>query len=268
MGSASVRPARLSRPGCVIHYRRRESTSGRWVVFLHGASMDGAMFDAQLAAVPDEVGIACWDARGHGRSCLSGPFRFGDMLADLHALVGTLDAQELVLIGQSMGGNLAQAFVDDAPGTVDRLVLIDCTANHGLLSALERLALRSTRLVLSAYPWGVAVRQSARACGTSPATMAYAQQCLRRMGKARFVEVMGFWRQALDPDPSYRFLLPVLGLIGDHDTSGNIPTAMNRLAQQDPNVHLETIVGAGHNSNMDQPDQVNTAILRFATDPR
>lgn len=250
-----MRGAHLTRPGCVVHYRRRESTSGRWVVFLHGAGMDGRMFDAQVEALPREVGIACWDARGHGRSRLDGPFRYGDLLDDLHALVDGLDARDLTLVGHSMGGNLAQSYVDARPGAAARLVLVDCTANHGPLSRLDRLALRSTRLVLTMYPWDVAVRQSARACGVEPATVAYAERCLSEMGKDRFIEVMDFWREALDPRPGHRMPVPTLALVGDHDRSGNVRAALTRLATDDPRVTLAVIDDAGHNAPWTAPSR-------------
>ncbi len=263
MSIDDVRPSRLSRPGCEVAYNTRASTSGRWVVLLHGAGMDGHMFDAQLPALPDDVGIVCWDARGHGASTLDGPFRYTDMLDDLVALVELLDPVDLTLVGQSMGGNLAQSYVAAHPDGVSRLVLIDCSDNHGPLAWLQRLALRSTPLVMRAYPCRALVDQSARACGTRPATIAYAADRLRRTGRERFIEVMRFWTDALTPDPPYRLPVPTLAIVGAEDRSGNIAAAMAALAARDPQVRLETVPSAAHNANMDQPDLVNELLADF-----
>ena len=259
MTAASIES--LVRPDCVIRYRKVPSSDGSWFVFLHGAGVDGHMFDAQLAGLPHDSGAVCWDARAHGSSPLDGPFRYEDMLDDLHALLGTVDATTLTLVGQSMGGNLAQSYVDAHPGTVHRLVLIDCTANHGPISRLELLALRSTGTILRAYPWAMAVRQSARACGVTRQTRAYAERCLRRMGKSRFIEVMGFWHAALRPDPGYGFALPVSMIVGREDRAGNIHEASTALAARDANVRLTVVERAAHNSNMDRPDAVNEVIF-------
>lgn len=256
----------FQRPGSTLHYRFRPSHSGRVIVFLHGAGMDGRMFDAQLAALPDGDGVVCWDARGHGRSTLEGAFRFDDMVADLDALVTSIDAHRVILVGQSMGGNLAQTYVNRHPERVAGLVLIDCTANHAPLSRLDLLGLRSTRAVLTFYPWQLAVKQSARACGRDPRTAAYAADCLRRIGKRRFIEVMDFWREALRPDATYRMPVPTLALLGDKDRSGNIAKALPLLAASDPSVQLVTIPDAAHNSNMDQPATTNRALLSFLQD--
>ena len=253
----------LDRPGCRLAYRHRASAHGAWVVFLHGAGMDGHMFDAQIAAVPAETGVVCWDARAHGVSTLRGRFRYGDMCRDLEALIGSLHAETLCLVGQSMGGNLAQTYVDRNPGAVDRLVLINCTDNHGPLSLMDRAALRSTPGILRLYPWSLTVRQAARACGATEGTVAYAEQALRRVGKRRFAEIMGFGTEALEPSVSARLPVPTLALLGAEDRTGNIRTAMSRLARIDPQVELVTLPGAAHNSNMDQPAATNAALRAF-----
>lgn len=235
----------------------RDSTSGQWVFFLHGAGMDSHMFDAQLPSIPPEIGVVAWDARGHGRSDLSVPFRYTDMLDDLHAVIQQITPRTLALVGQSMGGNLAQSYVARHPETVHALMLIDCTDNHGPLTAVEKWSLRATRPILAAYPWSWTVRQSARACGLNPETVAYATRCLQRMGKARFVDVMGFWGDCLTPDATYRFPCVTRAVIGQQDKTGNIATALHRLAARDPRVELTTIPDAAHNSNMDQPTLTN-----------
>jgi pimeloyl-ACP methyl ester carboxylesterase len=51
-------------------------------------------------------------------------------------------------------------------------------------------------------------------------------------------------------------------LLGDHDRLGSIAKAMPAMAQRE-GVSLQVVRGAGHCSNMDQPHEVNTAILRF-----
>ncbi|MCB4207261.1 alpha/beta fold hydrolase [Arthrobacter sp. UM1] len=260
---SDLREMVLDRPGCVVHYRRREAQHGRWVVFLHGAGMDGHMFDAQLAALPSDVGAVCWDARGHGQSKLNDEFRYPDMCEDLHALISTLGPNAVTLVGQSMGGNLAQSYLDRHPDRVARLVLIDCTDNHGPLTLREKLALRCTKAVLSVCPWNALVRQSARVCGRSAATVDYAESCLRQVGKRRFIEIMGFWADCLAPDPAYRLSVPTLALVGEQDRSGNIRKAMQRLTDRNAETILVTLLNAAHNSNMDDPAAANEALIDF-----
>lgn len=253
----------LRRPDCEVLVRRRDSESGEWVVFLHGAGMDGRMFDAQLPAVPDDWGICAWDARGHGGSSFDGRFTFADLAGDLAALLQTLPASRIALVGQSLGGNLAQFHVAAHPGAITRLALIDCTDNHGSLSRGEQALLALSVPILAAYPWRLAVRQSAAACGTTQATREYAERALLATGGRRFLQVLDAARRALHPDPTYQIPVPTLLLLGEHDRSGNIATAMRSWPDRDPQTRLVVVPGAAHNANQDAPDVVNAELAAF-----
>lgn len=258
----------LERPGCRLHVRRREAARGRWVVLCHGAGMDGHMFDALLPDLPEDVGICVWDARGHGRSALEGPFRYADMVADFDALVETLGAIDLTLVGLSMGGNLVQSHAAQHPTSARRLVLLDCTDNHGPLSRAERAQLASAGPILRALPWRWTVRSSSVACGTEAGTRKYTARCMGSMGRRRFAEVMAALREALVPDPAYRLPVPTLLMMGTEDRSGNIASAMGALAARNPaTARLVMIEGAAHISTMDRPDAVGRALAEVLREP-
>lgn len=253
----------IERPNATIHLRQRRSADGRWVVFLHGAGMDGHMFDAQIPAIPDDIGVCVWDARGHGRSTLEGRFAYRDMVDDLVAILAGLHAREVTLVGQSLGGHLAQSMAEQHPEDITRVVLINCSDNHGPLTRLERLGLVLFEPLMRLWPWAAAVKASAKACGNEPSTVEYAQRALESMGRRRFLEVMDFSADVLQPDPAHRFAVPALLLCGDDDTTGNVRAAMPRLAERDPRTRLVIIPGAAHNSNMDRPEETNQHLVDF-----
>lgn len=258
----------LERPACRVHVRRREATRGRWVVLCHGAGMDGRMFDALLPDLPEDLGICVWDARGHGRSALEGPLRYADMVDDLDALVESLGATDLTLVGLSMGGNLVQSHVARHPSSAQRIVLLDCTDNQGPLSRAERAQLASAGPILRLLPWRWTVRASAAACGTETRTREYTARCMERMGRRRFAEVMVALREALVPDPAYRLPIPTLLMMGTKDRSGNIASAMRALAARNPaTARLVMIEGAAHISTMDRPAAVGRALAEVLREP-
>jgi pimeloyl-ACP methyl ester carboxylesterase len=80
--------------------------------------------------------------------------------------------------------------------------------------------------------------------------------------KKSYVEILMRTTDVLHVEPDFRFHLPVLMLLGEHDRLGNIAKAMPVMAQRE-SVTLVTVRGAGHMSNMDQPVEVNAAILSF-----
>lgn len=253
----------LERPGSRVLVRRRESANGRWVVLLHGAGADGDMLEPQIPAVPADWGVCVWDARGHGRSSLERPFRYTDMLDDLSALVSTLSAERLCLVGQSMGGNLAQSFVDRRPDAVAALVLIGCVANHAPLTAGERLQLKLAPAILRAYPWRTMVRQSAELSCVNESGRAYLTRVLTTTGRRRFAEIMAFSADALRPDPTHRMPVPTLALLGDHDRAGRIREQLTVWPERDPGVEFVEVPDAGHIANLDAPGFVNAQLARF-----
>lgn len=98
------------------------------------------MFLEQYKIFDPTYHLIAWDARGHGLSTLKEGqrFCFEDMVSDLKKLYKIYGIDEAVLIGQSMGGNLAQEIAYHYPEYISKLILIDCTNNTGKLTRLEK----------------------------------------------------------------------------------------------------------------------------------
>ena len=251
--------------GCRIHYWHRAADTPNYVIFLHGAGCDHRMFGPQISAFDSRYNLLLWDARGHGLSRLpqNKRFTFEDMIDDFFKLCEIYKISNAILIGQSMGGNLAQEILYRKPEMVSKLVLIDCTKNTGRLTAMEKLTLKLTKPIFYCYPWKTLICQSADACGNTEAVKQYVRDCFARMKRSDFIEVIMSLVACLHEDEAYRFPKPVLLLCGTDDRSGNIRKIAAPWAESDPNCTLRMIHGAGHNSNQDNPDAVNKAICEF-----
>lgn len=254
----------LTRPGCQVHYQYRQSRSGRWAVFLHGAGADAHSFSPQLDAVPADIGVLAWDARGHGRSRLTEgvPFRYADMVDDLYALLDEHSVRRADFIGQSMGGNLAQTVARRSPERVDHLVLIDCTDNYRRLWPSEKAGLALAKAALRLSPWWSIVTATATACGIMPKTQAYVAATMHDLGKRHFLEVMDYWNDA-HIDDNFRLGRPTLLILGALDMTGNIAYAMTVWPLKDPLAKLVVVPWAAHMANRDQPWLVNRSIRKF-----
>lgn len=116
------------------------------VLLVHGLGEHAGRY-AHVAAALRAWGWASvsYDHRGHGRSDGKRGVlrRADDLVTDLATVVDTVrpaDGTPFVLLGHSMGGNLAARFVADAVRPVDGLVL-SSAALTGRLSAWQRVQL-------------------------------------------------------------------------------------------------------------------------------
>ncbi|GAA1329366.1 alpha/beta fold hydrolase [Saccharothrix algeriensis] len=251
----------LRRDGAVLRYRDLPGPR-RPVVFVHGAGMDHRMFDAPALAL-HRAGhrVILWDLRGHSGSDLGTGVRFTATaaFADLVALLDHLAVRRPVLVGHSLGGNLAQALVRRLPDRAHGLIVLDATWNTGPLSTAERFLLRLAAPSLALVPASRLPRLMARASAITPRGIAESEAAFARIPKRVFLDVWRATASLVDPDPGYRTPIP-LGLVrGEHDRTGNIATAMPRWAAAEA-VGEHVIAGAGHNVTLDAPDATTTVI--------
>jgi non-heme chloroperoxidase len=96
-----------------------EEGDGPAIVLLHGWSMSGRFFEAQMGGALPGHRVVVPDFRGHGRSekVLSG-HTVDNYAADIHLLLGELAIERPLLVGWSMGAMVAleyvKAFGDDS----------------------------------------------------------------------------------------------------------------------------------------------------------
>jgi pimeloyl-ACP methyl ester carboxylesterase len=99
--------------------------SGRPIVLLHGLSDDHGLWRHVAPAVADGAEVIAVDLPGHGRS---GPIpdgaTIGWMAAEVAALLDELDLRDVVLVGLSMGGGVAQTVAIDHPARIGALGLV------------------------------------------------------------------------------------------------------------------------------------------------
>lgn len=257
----------LERPGAVIRFRD-SGGSGRPVVFLHGAGMDHTSFAAQAAAARDAGYRAVLvDQRAHGLSPLAQGARFtaADALDDLVALIEDLELDRPVLVGHSMGGNLAQSFARAHPTRLSGLIVVGATWNAGPLTRAERIQLRLAMPVLRMIPASQLSVLAAKSSAVSPAAVEDIRRVFARMPKRVFVDVLRETASFVAPDPSHRTPVPLALVVGAEDATGNILTAMRAWAVAE-GVRLHEIPGAGHVVMLDAPDAASAAILDVLRD--
>ena len=97
-----------------------------WLAFLPGLTADHRLFDRQMEHFSGKANCLVWDPPAHGDSR---PFAL-DFTMDgfahmLHDVLADAGATKPVLVGQSMGGYVSQAFIDLYPGEAAGFISVD-----------------------------------------------------------------------------------------------------------------------------------------------
>ena len=255
-------PHTLPRDGFNLHYWTGGQTDAPLVVFTHGATIDHHEWDATLPLVGAHFRILTWDVRAHGLS-RPAPFSLAQAENDLLTLLDTLQTDQAIFVGHSMGGNLHQELVFHHPERVRAMAFLDCTWNFQKLTALEQFGLSLAEPIFRLYSYKALVDQSLAATAISPESQDLLRQSMGSLTKAEFIQIMMATSVCLHAEPGYQINKPLLLMVGDQDKTGNIRQAMPRRASQEPDCRLVVIPNARHAPNLDNPTVFYQALLDF-----
>jgi 3-oxoadipate enol-lactonase len=242
--------------------------AGPLAIFLHGIGGNRTNWRDQLPAFGQDFHAVAWDARGYGDSDdYEGPLDFGDFAADLRRVLDHFNAKRAHLIGLSMGGVIALDFVSRYQDRVATLTLCDSSPGFGSLSQARRaefIRLRQEPLLAGKEPRDIAPAVAQSLLGRNPRAGAFEQlvASMSALHKQSYVKTI-----AATVNYSRKFDLkkvsaPTHVVVGEQDTL-TPPATSREMARRIPGAHLTIIEGAGHLSNIEQPEIFNRAVLDF-----
>jgi len=252
--------------GARLHYDLSGDQAGEPIVFVHGFSLDRRVWDDQLPAFGTVHRVLRYDARGFGRSSL--PTTEYDHADDLRALVDHLGLGPVHLVGLSMGGGIAARFALAHPDATRSLVLVDAA--------------------IPGYRWSPpfgalfpALQQAARERGVAVARELWLASDLFEPARERpavaakleaiVADYSGWHWLHRNPEraeaPSAldridRVEAPTLLVVGERDLP-DFHDVADRIAARLPGAERVRIPGAGHMSNIEEPDRFDAAVLAF-----
>lgn len=256
----------LHRAGCAIHYWLGGPADRPLLVFMHGATMDHRMFNAQVAAFAAEYRVLVWDARGHGRSRPTGSgFSLELCAGDMLAILDEIGVEQAVLCGQSLGGYIAQHIYMLAPQRVQAMIVIGSTPLAKAYSQLEIWTLQVTMPLFKLWPYRHLTKVVARNTAVTPAVQSYALEASRQISRQDFLTIWQAVTMAIDEKgrPDWRIDVPLLLMHGEHDRTGTIKRDMPLWAETEPDAAFHIIPDAGHNANQDNTAVTNQLIRAF-----
>ncbi|MGI5243315.1 alpha/beta fold hydrolase [Dactylosporangium sp. CA-139066] len=126
-GDRAVRHFTIHHDGVTIPVSR--GGRGRLLVLCPGLNSTQADLRELTELLRHDHDVVTFDLRGHGRASAADRYSFEAFLSDLGAVMAELERLDLpatpVLVGYSLGADLAVHYASEHPGTVAELVLID-----------------------------------------------------------------------------------------------------------------------------------------------
>jgi 3-oxoadipate enol-lactonase len=237
---------------------------GKPLVLIHAFPLDGQMWTDTAQALSSRCRVIVPDMRGFGESDLgAGDPSIADMADDVATLLDSLGIKRAAVGGLSMGGYVALAFAARYPARLERLILADTRAAADSDAAR---AGRADALALVEEQGVAALVERQLAVLLSPAASETVREQVRSLGKQR-PEGVSAGIRALRDRPDRRAELsaiacPTLVIVGTEDKISP-PAEMAEMSSEIPGASLVEIPGAGHLSNLEQPNHFATAVANF-----
>lgn len=235
--------------------------------FLHGLTADHSMFDGQIPAFEKEYNLLTWDTPAHGQSRPFDEFDFADTSDYIKIILDNNAVEQVVLIGQSLGGFLAQSFIKRYPDRVKGFVSIDSTPyGSGYYSRLDIWILKQVEWMAHLYPLRWMKKAMARQVSATSKAYNNMMQMLSPYGKNELCHLMGLgYAGFLDDNCELEIPCPVLLILGEKDKTGKV-AQYNKEWTRRTGYPLKIINEAAHNVNVDKPEEVNNCIRAFLSD--
>ncbi len=258
-----------------MYYEEHGSPTAEPVVLIMGFGLSAAAWAPQIPALAERHYVVAFDNRGAGRtSAPAGAYTIPQMAADTLGLLEHLNIDGAHIIGQSMGGMIAQEFTIAHPDRVQSLVLA-CTTPGGPRSA-------GYDVLVDDIKRGLEIENLQEAA--TPEAM---QEFALRMFTPEFLKNPGpgFAQIVADVMQHPQTLDGMRGQIHacrDHDTFDRLgqitadtlviagdgdpwilPENARILAERIPNAELYIVKDARHGFMAEKPDETNRVILDF-----
>lgn len=248
--------------GITFHCRVDGPADAPWLVFSNSLATDLSMWDPQAAHFSRSHRVLRYDQRGHGRTeAPAGRYSFATLLTDALAVMDALQVARAHFCGLSMGGATAMGLAQQAPGRLDRVVVCDSPCASTPASAQQW----EERIVVAQKQGMAALVEPTVGRWFPPETVAANPPHLRKIRQMiAATPVDGFIGCAAAlGDHDYRSAVagvtrPVLFVAGEKD--GTTPAAMRQMQRELVGSRYVEMPGAGHISNLDQPDLFNRAL--------
>jgi 3-oxoadipate enol-lactonase len=241
---------------------------GPVVLFLHGIGGNRTNWRDQLPGFAPHYMAVAWDARGYGLSDgYDGALDFADVSADLARLLDHLQTDQAHLVGLSMGGRIAADFYFREPGRVASLTLVDTHTGFAALTPAQREEYIESRLTplkagKTVADIGPVVADKLLGPDATPEVRARLVESIANLRQEFYMKSVAATVKQDNIGDYSAIRVPTHVMVGEHDPL-TTPAMCKELAELVPGATYTVIPGAGHLSNIENPEDFNRDALAF-----
>ncbi len=246
---------------------------GEPIVLIAGYTCDHLAFDALIEHLSNEYQLVLFDNRAVGQTKIpGGSFSIKDMANDTLHLIEELNLKKPALLGQSMGGAIAQTLAVYYPSNINKIILLNSVSHYNFVpvTALEtllnlrKLGISFDILMNATLPWLFSSNYLAKVnqidrLKKAALNIAYPQSLMDQ--ERQFNALKSFDLR----DRLQDILLPTLIVASEEDALISV-NEVRQLAKSIKNSEFHIIPG-GHASTMEQPEKLSEVIIEFLQSP-
>lgn len=254
--------------GINVSYLEEGPPTGLPVIFIHGFPFNKEMWEKQLSVLNETHRCIAYDVRGHGNSERGAAlFSIPQFADDLFFFMDALKIEKAVLAGLSMGGYIALHAIQQQPQRITGLILCDTQCAADSDEAREK----RKKTIAFIQKNGVSV---------------YAEESLTNLFAPASItdkkDEVTFIKETILKTPAenicltlqaladrketcssvFQITVPVCILVGKEDKI-TTPAMARKMQALINHSSLHIIEGAGHLSNLENPEQFNTHVKTF-----
>jgi pimeloyl-ACP methyl ester carboxylesterase len=247
--------------GLRVHYLDWGGSGKRPLIMLHGIARTAHSFDHIAPQFNTSYHVIAMDLRGHGDSAWSteGAYLVEDYVKDLEALLDHLNLRNVVLLGNSTGGRVAQVYAGIHPDRVASLIVEDVGPERPA-DVADNFA---RRVQAEANGWASEDELVASLMASDKRTAEALQRNYARFGAKRRADGRLIWKR--DPNLVRGFVptdlwqyvrkitCPAIYILGGSSTIVP-PTTQQQLKETLPNAQVVVLPDVGHYPHQEVPD--------------
>ncbi len=245
-----------------IFYRVDGPNDGPTIMFGNSLGTDMGVWDAMLPHLAPNLRLVRFDKRGHGQSSVpAAPYDIDTLVDDAQAVIDETKSNDIVFIGLSIGGLIAQGLAARKNHNLKAIVLMDTAAKLGTAESWQTRIDAIKENGLSGIADAVLERWFAPSFLKDDAQVSRWRDMLLSTPTQGYLGCCAAIANADFTNEAAELTLPTIAMVGEYD--GASPPELVRNTAQLCDAHCYLIKNAGHLPCVEQPQKTATLINEF-----